>query len=104
MRGVEGKGLSQEGGQSDNMRSFRPLILITAQSTNVLSDRSLLLSLVSPVSDHVMNACPLRIMLMQSEALLSFSSRPLFGGCETEIQVRKGRPPYPKAKRTRLPL
>lgn len=60
---------------------------------NMLSDRSLVLFLVSPVSDHVMNAHPLRIMLRQSEAF--YFARPLLGGCETEIQDRRGRHPYP---------
>jgi hypothetical protein len=100
MRGVEGK--TPEGGQSDNMRSFDRLC-IAAKSTNVLIDGSLLLILVSPVSDHVMNSCPLHIMLMQSEASFTLLS-PAVGGCETEIQVRKGSPPYSIADSTRLPL
>lgn len=85
--------MSPEGGQSNIMWSFRPLKSFTVQSMNMLSDRSLVLFLVSPVSDHVMNAHPLRIMLMQSEAL--YFARPLLGGCETEIQARRGRHPYP---------
>lgn len=77
-----GEELSPEGGQSDSMRSFDCLygVWITEQSTNVLIDRSLLLILVSPVSDHVMNSCPLHIMLMQSEALLFLASHPRLAG------------------------